>query len=289
MAECLRDLCEQTLFRMGQLEVIVIDSCSEQDERSIVRGFQEIHGQAMVRYIRTDQREGVYRAWNRGVMASNGVFITNANTDDRHRMNALEILARHLEADPDVNLTYAYQWVTTKENDTFEKCDKCALVLWPTFSKLSLLIRPHIGPQPMWRRSLHDKLGFFDERMVVAGDYEFWLRVARLGGLKLVPEILGLYLKSPESVEHRNVRECAGETAAARRRHARKLVDGKLLEFVELWASMELAVSNPVSDKKEFYLAAVNQFLRANPAVMREVQPLLELGLVRMIEKNQVV
>jgi hypothetical protein len=30
----------------------------------------------------------------------------------------------------------------------------------------------------MWRKSLHDELGLFDEDFETAGDYEFWLRCA---------------------------------------------------------------------------------------------------------------
>jgi hypothetical protein len=33
---------------------------------------------------------------------------------------------------------------------------------------------PHNAP--MWRKNLHDELGFFDENYSSAGDYEFWFR-----------------------------------------------------------------------------------------------------------------
>ncbi len=36
-----------------------------------------------------------------------------------------------------------------------------------------------MGPQAMWRKSVHDEVGYFDETLPVATDYEFWCRVAR--------------------------------------------------------------------------------------------------------------
>ena len=52
------------------------------------------------------------------------------------------------------------------------------------FSKVSpgsLLLHDFIGAQPVWRKSLHDKIGMFDESYEVVGDYEFFLRAASKG------------------------------------------------------------------------------------------------------------
>jgi len=40
MRDCLHDLVEQTLYKKGELEIIVIDSASEQKEKAIVQEFQ---------------------------------------------------------------------------------------------------------------------------------------------------------------------------------------------------------------------------------------------------------
>ena len=38
---CLQDLVEQTLFTRGELEIVVIDSNSPQNEREVVERFQQ--------------------------------------------------------------------------------------------------------------------------------------------------------------------------------------------------------------------------------------------------------
>ncbi|MBW1731455.1 MAG: glycosyltransferase [Deltaproteobacteria bacterium] len=197
---CLEDLEAQTI--RDRLEIIVVDSGSEQNEAQIVREFQKQYDNIV--YIRTDQREGVYAAWNRGIKAARGKYITNANTDDRHRSNAFEKMALILDQRPDIALVYANVWITETENETFENHTRVGIYRWADYDPLYLTYGCFIGPQPMWRKSLHEKYGYFDESFESAGDWEFWLRISETEKFFHIDEVLGLYLKSPSSVEHRD-------------------------------------------------------------------------------------
>jgi O-antigen biosynthesis protein len=213
---CLEDLESQTIA--DRLEIIVVDSGSQQNERAIVEDFQRRYRN--IRYVRTDQRETVYQAWNRGVKLARGRYLTNANTDDRHRRDALERLVEALEANPQYALAYADCAVTSTENQTFDAADVTGHCKWSDFDARALFRCCFIGPQPVWRRSLHERHGFFDEKLKIAGDYEFWLRVASRGERFLhVREVLGLYLETPTSVEHANRNLCSEESELARQRH----------------------------------------------------------------------
>ncbi|MBL0716887.1 MAG: glycosyltransferase, partial [Desulfosarcina sp.] len=61
-----------------------------------------------------------------------------------------------------------------------------------------------MGPQPMWRRDVHDEYGYFDDSFVTSGDYAFWLRISQTSNFLHIPVRLGLYLRSPGSIEHSN-------------------------------------------------------------------------------------
>ncbi|MCL5095947.1 MAG: FkbM family methyltransferase, partial [Candidatus Omnitrophica bacterium] len=202
---CLEDLEAQTIA--DRLETIVIDSGSEQNERSIVEEFQRRHGNIV--YLRTDEREGIYAAWNRGVQQAKGKYITNANTDDRHRADAFEIMARALDEHP-VGLVYADALVTSYENETFDRNRANRILRWPDFSVRQLLMYSIFGPQPMWRRSVHEKIGYFDPAFVIAGDYEFFIRLAVEFHARHIPEVLGLYFDG--GAEQRNQETCREET-----------------------------------------------------------------------------
>jgi len=197
---CLEDLEAQTIA--NQIDITVIDSGSQQNERGIVEEFQQRYDNIV--YIRTEEREGVYAAWNRGIKAARGKYITNANTDDRHKSDAFEQMVNVLEAMPNLALAYANVYITETENETFENHTRVGTYRWKNFNSLELINGCFIGPQPMWRRSMHDKYGYFDETFESAGDWEFWLRMAEREKFIHLDEFLGLYLKAPTSIEHRN-------------------------------------------------------------------------------------
>lgn len=193
---CLADLVEQTLYKKGMLEIIVVDSASPQCEGKIVKEFQDRF--LNITYIRTDLRETIYQAWNRGILAAHGKYVTNANTDDRHRPDALEVMAATLDANPQVALVYSDVFVTNLPNQSFSEHIRCGYHLRPDFTTEIMLSGCHMGPQPMWRKSLHEHIGWFHEKLSSAGDYEFWCRIALHDPLLHLPDFLGLYYENPK-------------------------------------------------------------------------------------------
>ena len=215
---CLEDLIGQTLYKEGKLEIIVIDSASPQHEGAIVKEYQSSFPH--IRYLRTDIRETIYAAWNRAIAMASGEFITNANTDDRHRPDALERLAKELQQHPDMALVYADCFVTGASNRTFTDAPITGCFLWPDFDPVKLFQVCFVGPQPMWRKNLHDRYGLFEPSLKSAGDYDFWLRLAAHGEKFLhLSDLLGLYLLSDEGVEHGNLQRSHNESEVARSRN----------------------------------------------------------------------
>ena len=90
---CLEDLLNQTLYEKGELEIVVIDSGSSENEGEIVLGAPKRKTPNRVPEDR-GARESIYRAWNRGIRMAKGRYLTNANTDDRHESDSLEKLAQ---------------------------------------------------------------------------------------------------------------------------------------------------------------------------------------------------
>ena len=149
---CLDDLVQQTIFE--DVEVLVIDSGSQQAEAEICAPFA--HAYPNIRIVRTE-RETLYTAWNRAIAMANGKYLTNANTDDRHRHDAFERLAGELERSPEVVLTYADQFVSQTENESYDACEArvARRRRWPDFTPDDLMLRCITGSQPMWRSSMH--------------------------------------------------------------------------------------------------------------------------------------
>jgi glycosyltransferase involved in cell wall biosynthesis/ubiquinone/menaquinone biosynthesis C-methylase UbiE len=195
---CLQDLVDQSLYKKGYLEIIVIDSASQQNEQLIIREFQSKYPNII--YERTLERETLYASWNRAIKIARGDYITNANTDDRHRSDALEVMASYLDVHPEVSLVYADQLITHVANDRWATTQATETWNWPVYSYSELQKRCIIGPQPLWRKSLHKKYGYFRSEFKAAGDYEFWLRIGKTEKLVRLPEVLGLYYFNPQGL-----------------------------------------------------------------------------------------
>jgi glycosyltransferase involved in cell wall biosynthesis len=198
LSGCLEDLEHQTIA--DKMEIIVVNSGSQENEETIVYEYQQKYNNIV--YIKTDQREGIYSAWNRAAKVARGSFLTNANTDDRHRDDALEIMAETLLANPDIALVYGDQICTDTPNCTFTNHHAINMAKRPEYSFERLLFGCCVGSQPMWRKTLHNEIGYFDETLTCAGDWDFWLRISRRYKFKHIPEFLGLYYYNKDGIEH---------------------------------------------------------------------------------------
>ena len=67
-------------------------------------------------YKRLEEDPGIYAVWNQAIKMSTGEFITNINCDDRRAPNALEIQARNLHVNQDVDLVYNDSFIVHEPN-----------------------------------------------------------------------------------------------------------------------------------------------------------------------------
>ena len=219
---CLDDLLRQSLG--DKLEIIVVISGSKQNEALIIA--EEYADYSNIKCIKTE-REPLYAAWNRAIKIAKGKYLTNANTDDRHKIDGLEIMGGVLDDNPDVGLVYGEQILSETPNVMFEDCTDGRLSGRPAYTdKQFMLSGCHMGSQPMWRTDLHKEIGLFSDKFIIAGDYEFWCRIAAKYPLKYIPEALGLYYINKKGVELSNPSQCIIETIYIKRKYAEIYLEG---------------------------------------------------------------
>jgi len=138
------------------------------------------------------KREGLYESWNRGIMAASGEYLAIWNVDDIRTPDSLCAQKAALEQSKammcygDFYGTRKYGPFTEKlyRYDEYEICKKEAF-------------RRHIiGCFPMWRKSIHRQIGYFDEQFRLVSDYEFQLRLIRRYPMVKAPQLLGYYLEN---------------------------------------------------------------------------------------------
>ena len=46
----------------------------------------------------------------------------------------------------------------------------------------------------MWRKSIHEKIGYFDEQFMISGDQNFWYRLTGFYIIQKVNTVLGAFM-----------------------------------------------------------------------------------------------
>lgn len=193
--EFLADIIKQTIF--NQCELILINANSPGNEDTIIQKYTSKYPNII--YIKLSHDPGIYGVWNIGIKRARADFVTNANLDDKRNPACLEAHAKFLEEHPDIDLVFSDYIVTNHAHETFEKHTPW-FITGPKEVGVSTqrIDQCGFGPQPMWRKSMHKKYGYFDENFLIAGDWEFAIR-AQLNGSKFkhVPGVGGLYYNNP--------------------------------------------------------------------------------------------
>lgn len=151
---------------------------------------------------------GMYNAWNVGIQNATTPYITNWNIDDlRHPINT-KIKYDLLKNNPTVDMVYNWYASTNDENITFYNIDFSNVYVpkYPDNFHTIVLENCYAGPDPMWKRELHDRVGYFDnENFPTIGDWEMWVRFSMSGAVfKLLPEVLCIYLDHETTVSKRH-------------------------------------------------------------------------------------
>lgn len=192
----LENITQQTIF--PEAELIIINANSPGNEEPIIKNYIEKYPNII--YVKLDQDPGLYAVWNQAIKIASTDYITNANVDDRSLPDAIERHLKELENDPSVDLIYAGYIITNEPNDTFERKNQLLHCEPHEFSLQNMrFCLP--GPRPVWRKSIHEKWGYFDETFTSSGDMEMWLRAVSHGSqFKKISGYPTLFYHNPNGI-----------------------------------------------------------------------------------------
>mgnify|MGYP006290778937 CR=1 FL=1 len=162
--------------------------------------------------IAFDNDPGLYNCWNYSIHISPTEFVGNANPDDirysnhdRECIDTLETSDASIVATP---LYFSYEYSTYIE--TAQKPSEIAFLDAPAFPVFRDLFRIEQGVlrpnnifhcMPVWRKTLHDVAGYFNEyRYGTYADWALWLSaLSKNIRAAFHQQALGIYLVEPNS------------------------------------------------------------------------------------------
>lgn len=191
-------IAQQTLVRQGKVEFILVDSGSPTKEREALEGFLRDTPLNVV-YARSHARETIQAAWNRGIGLARAPYLVFLGADETLYPETLEVLAQELDENPDVDWVMSNSIVTAVDDAGLYKHD-----IMPYDRSgagkdhvyLETCYLSWVGG--MYRRSIHDRFGYYDETFGAAGDTEFKNRILPYIKVSYTDRGLGLFLNYPE-------------------------------------------------------------------------------------------
>jgi len=188
----------QNLFKSKDCEFIFVDSGSPSNEETII--YSELKGcEDLYVYARSELRETIQSAWNRGIHLSKGEYLVFLGVDEALYPDALETLSAELDRLPQVDWVMANSIVTeVDKHGSFEKDvmvynrnkgRKCQAYLETCYISW-------VGG--MYRKSIHERHGYYDETFGAAGDTEFKNRVLPFIKVAFIDKTLGIFWNYPD-------------------------------------------------------------------------------------------
>ena len=202
--QLMEDVTRQTIFE-DKCEWIILNANKSGDdyEEQVIQKYIERYPNNIV-YKRLEEDGGIYDTWNKAIQMSTGEFVTNINCDDRRAIDGLEKQAKLLVANPECSLVYNDSYVVHEPNLQIENVLNMPNIQkynFEQFSKEAMLRTNLPHNNPMWKKEIHEKHGYFDQKYKSAGDWDFWLKCV-FGGEKFLkhPEVLGIYYFNPKGM-----------------------------------------------------------------------------------------
>lgn len=175
------------LTNLDEISIILLLNDATEEEKRIAEFYKKKYPNIF--YIQYTPRESIGASTNRGFRLAKTLYVGYADVDDLRASNAFELQIKTLDENPDVDFTYGDFVVVSKIGQKEGKYINTQEFDINEFARSST-----VGPGHLFRRSLLDKIGYWDEQLKSGGDFEFQIRAALNCKFKKTEGVLVYYL-----------------------------------------------------------------------------------------------
>lgn len=151
------------------IEHIIVDGASTDGTLELLKEFPHLK-------VFSEPDSGVYNAFNKGVLKTQGKYVVFINSDDYFSSeNSVKISVEKLE-ETGASYSYGDTWLLNEENP--EKSEMRKPQLWKSFSKF-----PFCHQSMFCRTDALKEVGMFNENNKISSDYDVYLKLL-LGGYR---------------------------------------------------------------------------------------------------------
>ena len=168
------------------LEIVLDHNDPTEAEVKLVEDYNEKYDNIL--HIKVEGVDPIGTSMNRCIENATGDYLCIWNVDDLRTPDSIQIMAKALDDNPDVDIVYGNYVIVSKFGET----EGQSVDIKPYIPELKTGMI--LGPFFMFRKSLIKKSGLFDEQFTCGADYDLALRLVRNGEALFMSDILGYYL-----------------------------------------------------------------------------------------------
>jgi glycosyltransferase involved in cell wall biosynthesis len=186
------------------MELIIVDSYSEDSTLRIIREYQQKFGDRL-RLQRTE-REGQVAAINHGLKVSTGGIMCFINSDDTFETGCFARVDQLFATKQAAQWLYGRGKVVDSEGRlTRSLVTRFKAVWWKKKSYRVLSWFDYIvQPTVFWKRSLLEKVGYFNSQYPLCFDYDYWLRCWKVAEPEFIDAHLANWRAHADAISVRN-------------------------------------------------------------------------------------
>jgi len=168
------------------LEIVLDHNDPSDEEVKLVEEYNEEYDNIL--HIKVEGVDPIGTSMNRCIEYATGDYLCIWNVDDLRTPDSIEVMAKALDENPDVDFVYGNYVIVPRFGGTEGQ------YVDETGREDELTTGMILGPYFMFRKSILEKSGVFDEQLVQGADYDLALRLALNGKGLHLPINLGYYL-----------------------------------------------------------------------------------------------
>jgi len=167
LRESIESILNQTFT---DFEFIIVNDGSTDNSLEIITSYDD----ERIKIINNEENIGLTKSLNKAIKQARGVYIARQDADDISLSNRLELQFKFLEKHPEVALLGTGIYVIDENGDEIEK-----RIMHPNPKRSLLKGNRFIHGSVMFRKSVIDELGAYNETLRYSQDYELWLRLSK--------------------------------------------------------------------------------------------------------------
>ena len=174
------------------LEIVLDHNDPTDAEVKLVEQYNEKYDNIF--HIKVEGVDPIGISMNRCIENASGDYLCIWNVDDLRTPDSIEVMAKALDDNPDVNFVYGNYYIVPSFGSTDGQ------YVDETGKEEYLKVGMVLGPFFMFRKSALKKSGVFDEQLMTGADYDLALRLAFNGKGLHIPLNLGYYLNDGQGL-----------------------------------------------------------------------------------------